>query len=76
MNINGRHNKAPTLTKKQRKSVTEAVKRSINKGGIIEMITGVYRGANPEYKRVTRPDGSLGHWLKVQRGVPFVKVVQ
>lgn len=57
-----------TRTKFKGKTVMNQKERSLATGERIEIGNTVYVGRNPEYKMI----GNM--WVKVRKGIPFVKV--
>lgn len=50
-----------------------AVKHSLSKGDTIELSDRSYIGAPPQYARLPMPNGRESQWVKVRKGVPFVR---
>lgn len=47
--------------------------KKVNKGELHEIGGHQYMGRNPQYEWVAAPDGYGGTWLKVAKGIPFVR---
>lgn len=69
------HLKTPRLTHKQLKAITAPnamVQSSLTTG--VKQLGGKYIGATPEYVDINKGRyGVLPHWIKVRKGIPFVR---
>lgn len=70
------HLKPRKLTKRQRKAQAEPnamVKHSLKHGDRVDVHDATYAGRNPQYRAQQLP-GMPVQWLKVAKGIPFVRV--
>ncbi len=51
------------------------VQRILESNAPVQSVAGQkYKGRNPQFQQVTDPETGISHFVKVARGIPFVRV--